>query len=142
MKPHLGKDGYLHVSLKVKEPHKTCSIHRLVAKAFIPNPDNMPEVNHKNQDRQDNRVENLEWCTSMYNMHYGDCQQKIYEGQHFKAVDVYTKDGKFVGHYNSVTEASAATGVSTGRISFICQGGKQNGQTRHSAKGYKFKYST
>lgn len=141
MKQHKNKGGYMRVSLKIKEPHRTCLVHRLVAKAFIPNPNNLPEVNHKNQVRNDNRAENLEWCTSMYNMHYGDCQHKIYEGQHFKAINVYTKDGKFINRYDSIAKASEETGVSTGRISFICQGGKRNGETRHSAKGYKFKYS-
>lgn len=111
------------------------SVHRLVATAFLPNPDNLPQVNHKNEDRTDNRSVNLEWCTAHYNMHYGNCQRRIFEGQHFKPVDQYTKDGKFITHYKSVSDCSRATGISTGRISAICN------RRGFSSKGFTFKYS-
>lgn len=65
MLPHLNRKGYSRVWLK-----GTCSIHRLVAKAFIPNPTNLPQINHKNFNKTDNRVENLEWCTNFYNIHH------------------------------------------------------------------------
>ncbi len=69
------EDGYKRIHL-FKNKEKECFyIHRLVAEAFIPNPDNLPEVNHKIDDfehRSDNRVENLEWCTHDYNVNYGD----------------------------------------------------------------------
>lgn len=61
------KDGYLRVCLSKDGLHYVKSVHRLVAEAFIPNPDNLPVINHKNEDKQDNRVENLEWCTVQYN---------------------------------------------------------------------------
>lgn len=53
------------------------SIHRLVAQAFIPNPDNLPEVNHKDENKANNKVDNLEWCTHKYNINYGTCKQRI-----------------------------------------------------------------
>jgi hypothetical protein len=137
------KGGYMLILLRGAQDgiRRGFSVHRLVAKAFIPNPDNLPQVNHKNEIRTDNRAENLEWCTNYYNMHYGKCQQRIYKGQHFKPVDVYTKDGKFLSHYESLVKASKATGVPTGTVSWICQGTVRNGIKRQTAKGYRFKYS-
>ena len=57
------KDGYIRVHLHVDTKSKIVSLHRLIAKAFIPNPDNKPQVNHINGIKDDNRVKNLEWCT-------------------------------------------------------------------------------
>lgn len=137
------RNGYPLILLRgsVDGKRRGFSVHRLVAEAFIPNPDNLPQVNHKNEVKTDNRVENLEWCTNHYNMHYRDIQQRIYKGQHFKPVDVYTKDGKFLKHYDSLVEAAKATGVATGVVSWICQGITRNGVKRQTAKGYRFKYS-
>ena len=68
LKPGMKENGYLHVSLRNGDKsEKHAHVHRLVANAFIPNPNNLPEVNHKNLNKEDNRVENLEWCTSRYN---------------------------------------------------------------------------
>lgn len=61
------KSGYIQVSLNKKR----YKIHRLVALAFIPNPDGLPQINHKNEIKTDNRAENLEWCTGKYNVNYG-----------------------------------------------------------------------
>lgn len=62
---------YVIVSLYKDKKLKTFKVHRLVAQAFIPNPNNLPEVNHKSEIKTDNRVENLEWCTREYNLAYG-----------------------------------------------------------------------
>ena len=64
-------DGYLKVLLKCNTKCKTITVHRLVAQAFIPNPDNLPIINHKDEDKTNNRVENLEWCDNYYNLMYG-----------------------------------------------------------------------
>ena len=70
------KNDYLRVHLWKNGLSYHKSIHRLVAEAFIPNLDNLPQVNHKDEDRTNNNVENLEWCTSSYNINYGDRNKK------------------------------------------------------------------
>lgn len=62
---------YLYVSLTHREKVRFSSVHRLVAEAFIPNPERLPQVNHKDEDKFNNCVENLEWCTASYNNRYG-----------------------------------------------------------------------
>ncbi len=71
MKLKLGSRGYYEVSLCKEGKHKSFTIHRLVAQAFLDNPNNYPCVNHKNEVKTDNRVDNLEWCTQAYNNIYG-----------------------------------------------------------------------
>ncbi|MBO4543276.1 MAG: HNH endonuclease [Bacteroidales bacterium] len=66
------RDGYPRVSLKFGEKVKLAGVHRLVAQAFIPNPDNLPCVNHKDYHRDNNCVSNLEWCSVEYNNHYSE----------------------------------------------------------------------
>lgn len=78
--------GYTSVELFENGKSKRIMVHRLVAMAFIPNPNNYPVINHKNEVRNDNRVSNLEWCTQKYNVNYGSCIEKR------KRNHVYTKE--------------------------------------------------
>lgn len=71
LSPGKNTKGYLSVVLNCSGKRKTITVHRLVTEAFIPNPDNLPEVNHKDEDKTNNRVENLEWCDRNYNLNYG-----------------------------------------------------------------------
>ena len=70
-------NGYLYYCLSKNNKKKGFYIHRLVAETFIPNPNNLPEVNHKDEDKTNNCIENLEWCDRSYNINYGTCKKRI-----------------------------------------------------------------
>lgn len=71
-RPEKTKTGYYQVCIE----RKRYKIHRLVAMAFIPNPNGLPQINHKNEIKTDNRAENLEWCTAKYNINFGSCIER------------------------------------------------------------------
>ena len=71
LKLQLNEKGYLRVALRIDGKTKWYRVSRLVASLFIPNPDNLPEVNHKDENKLNNRADNLEWCNRIYNVHYG-----------------------------------------------------------------------
>ena len=76
LQPGEDKDGYLQVGLRKNKKTRMRKIHRLVAETFIPNLNNLPQVNHKDENKQNNDVINLEWCNNSYNQNYGTCGQK------------------------------------------------------------------
>lgn len=76
MKQSIHDKGYKTVSLTKDGKTKSVFVHRIVAEAFIPNPDNLPMVNHKDEDKTNNFLENLEWCTASYNRTYGKAIEK------------------------------------------------------------------
>ena len=80
---------YIRVSLCKNGIKTGLTVHRLVAEAFLPNPDNLPEVNHKDEDKTNNRVENLEWCDHKYNMNYGT--------RNIRAKETAIKNGYYTG---------------------------------------------
>lgn len=75
--PYTDELGYKKVSLKKDNKGKTSKVHRLVAIAFIPNPMNLPQVNHKDENPSNNNVDNLEWCDAKYNVNYGNHNKKL-----------------------------------------------------------------
>lgn len=78
LKPERCKStGYLYVNLSSGGHVQHCTVHRLIALTFIPNPDELPQVNHRDEQRTNNAVDNLEWCDQTYNTHYGACISKI-----------------------------------------------------------------
>jgi hypothetical protein len=107
----LTKDGYLQVQLSIKNKAWTPKIHRLVAETFIPNPDGLPEVNHKNEDKTDNSVINLEWCTHRYNSGYGTRGERIARKNSKQLIALSpSKDRELV--FSSMSEAAKYFGVS------------------------------
>ena len=110
LKQRTDRYGYPKVTFNENGQAKsTPTVHKLVADAFIPNPDNMPCINHKNENKCDNRVENLEWCTVAYNNRYGSHIEACAEGRR-RPVSAFC-DGEFVKTYPSAREASAELGI-------------------------------
>lgn len=83
--------GYKMVIFRVNKHSKTFKVHRLVAEAFIPNPNNLPEVNHKSEIKTQNNVENLEWCDHLYNSNYGTRNKRMAEKMKGKTLSEETK---------------------------------------------------
>lgn len=105
--------------------HKHYSVHRAVALAFIPNPDNLSQINHKNHNVQDNRVENLEWCSNEYNQRYS----------HSKSISQYNIRGVLLREWESISDAQRALDIPSTNISKCCKG------TTLTLNGYIFLYS-
>ena len=121
LKPFSNKDGYLQVGLRKNRGRKNWLVHRLVAKTFIPNPDNLPEVNHKDEDKTNNSVQNLDWCDKKYNNNYGTRTQRQAD-KCSKPVIQFTKDGEFVREWKSMNDVQRNLNYSQGNISSCCTG--------------------
>lgn len=151
MKHNTTKRGYKTVELFNKHGSKRLCVHRLVAQAYIPNPDNLPQVNHKDEDPSNNNVGNLEWCTAKYNMNYGNGAKtrhlKIdYSTPERKTLAIkngkmackpvlqYTLQGEFVRKHESIKMARLYLGVKNSHISECCKG------KRKTSDGYMWKY--
>ena len=98
------KQGYNTVNLYKNGKKKCFRVHRLVAQAFIPNTNNYPQVNHINEIKTDNRVDNLEWCTSEYNNNYGTKNERISKSLSRKVAQI-NQDGKIIKIWSSSVEA-------------------------------------
>lgn len=88
------KRGYLQVSLIKNYKRYYFTVHRLVAMAFLPNPDNLPQINHKDENPLNNNLSNLEWCTAKYNCNYGNRNSKIYNRTSFRKGHIPWNKGK------------------------------------------------
>lgn len=140
------KNGYLHLSLRKNNKLYNVRINRLIAETFIPNPENKPQVNHKNGIKTDNRVENLEWATQSENMihayrviktAHSPCfwKGKFNEQHHLSKPVIQTKDGTVIAKFCSAADASRKTGILRTTITSCCTG------TKKSAGGFIWKYA-
>lgn len=145
LKPMIRRGGYFFVQLSKNGVKTSFSIHRLVISAFTPNVDNKPQINHINGIKTDNRIENLEWCTSLENqMHAIRTGLKIpsgkgrygYDSLAGKEIFQYDKDFIFIAQYGSLSEANRTTGVNIGNMA---QCAKLNKKYSH-AGGFIWRY--
>lgn len=143
----LNKDGYLCCSLKKENKRKLATIHRIVALVFIPNPNDYPIINHKNEIKTDNKTNNLEWCTIEYNVVYSAerrnkelIEEKNYSFNTISGYSTripvyqYTTDGVYINKFANSIEAETITGISRKRIVVSCK-------TLDYAGGYIWSYS-
>ena len=128
LKQYEDSDGYLRVSITADGKRVSKRVHRLVAQAFIPNPDNLPQINHKDCDRTNNNVSNLEWCSGLYNNQYRVKFGKS-RGVPVFAINLKTQE---VSQFPSQAEAGRVLGVKQTNIS-----GVVNRRLKH-AGGYRF----
>ena len=152
--PGPANNGYMGIELVGDNGvPKRLLLHRLVAMAFIPNPEGYPIINHKDENRQNNHVSNLEWCTYKYNSNYGTAgerrekaleafrkSERIKETARKNGMAVcrpvvqLTRAGEFVAEYSSIIAATRALGVSGTKICEVCKG------KRKSAGGFVWAY--
>lgn len=135
--------GYSVVMFRVNKEYKHFRVHRLVASAFIPNPENKPYINHIDGNKSNNKVDNLEWCTRSENeLHaYRTGLKQGYwtgkkESHTTKKVNQYSLADELIGEYKSVVGASNWTGINKNCIARVARG------ERNNAGGFKWKYQS
>lgn len=143
LKPLHSKDGYYRIDFMKEKKHYTKSIHRLVAEAFIPNPENKRTVNHKNGIKSDNRVENLEWNTHSENLYHkhrvlgykGTMLGKTGSQCPNSKTVLQVKDGKIIAKFSGCHEAERQTNIMYQHIADCCRG------IRKTAGGFQWRYA-
>lgn len=120
LSPYISNKGYCMVMLnRGKKDRHGKTVHRLVAEAFIENPNNYPSVNHKDENKLNNCVDNLEWCTPFYNNKYSNLYEKAVQATR-KTVYQYDLSWKLVNVYTSTREVNRTHGYSAGNIGDAC----------------------
>ena len=140
LKPIYHRDGYLQVGLHKNGIKKTKLIHRLVLEAFVENPNNLPDVNHRDEVKTNNELSNLEWCDARYNINYGTRTERV--SKKIRAVNIKTGE---VIRFKSAVEAKRE-GYVNGSVSKACRGiyddgnGKLIGGDGRTYKGHRWYY--
>lgn len=132
--PYVANNGYCQVTLYDGIERHKFLVYRLVATAFVDNPNNYSFINHKDEDKLNNYADNLEWCTIAYNNAYGTARFRSIITKS-KPVEQYLPDGQFLAKYVCISVASEITGISKSSIKSCCIG------QCSSANGYIWKYS-
>lgn len=138
---NIGKLGYAYVNLNLNGKRKTIKTHRLVAEAFIPNPENKPQVNHKDEVKSNNVVDNLEWCSAQENANYGtriQRQKQTYKDNYKNGKNKVVKKVFCVElnkTFDCITSAQEELGIWRSAIAKVCTG-KQN-----TAGGFHWKFA-
>ena len=138
LKPQINKDGYYQYKLYCGDGRrKTEMAHRLVAITFIDNPNRLPQINHRDENKANNCVDNLEWCSADYNNKYGTRLEhfsKSISESRKKPVLQFDLHENFIKEYPSIKDAENENKIATGHISKVCKG------TRKTAGGFIWKY--
>lgn len=132
LKPYPNTKGYLCIDLNRGGKRDAQKVHRLVAKAFIPNDNNYPQVNHKDENKHNNCVDNLEWCTNRYNTTYGTAKLRMAQKTMKKVLQI-SSSGEVANKWNSIKEAAEELKVSRDTITLWCL---------HNVKSRKYKNYT
>lgn len=134
LKPRLNPAGYAYVNFNIDGCRKNFAIHRIVANAFIPNPNGYSEINHKDYNRANNCADNLEWVDSSQNKRHAFLK-KANRDCRGKKVEQYTKNGEYVQTFDSLSAAAQEMKCTVGAISNCCLGRSKTSQ------GYRWKFS-
>lgn len=139
MSTRIDKYGYLTVKLNKDGHFKHCTIHRLLAQAFIPNPNNLPSINHKDENKLNSTISNLEWCSVQYNNLYNHRQEKIAiklreNNKTGKAILQFDACGNIINEFSSLRDLNRKLGVSRTEVRNCCIG------NRSSYHGCMWKY--
>ena len=132
--------GYLTIGLNHNGKRHDYRIHRLVAEAFIPNPNNLPQINHKDENKYNNCVNNLEWCTAQYNVNYGTARERQRQKMMIPVYGTNINNGTII-RFEGMVEACKylkSIGFTTANTTNICNCCKGS---QKSAYGYTWNYS-
>ena len=138
MTPSENTDGYFKINLRKNGETKTCYVHRLIAQTFIPNPENKPEINHIDEDKTNNRVDNLEWKWHKDNINHGTHNERSAKtrtnGKLSKRVLQLSLDGELIREWES-TQECGRNGFDQSAVAACCRG------ERKTHKGFRFMYA-